>query len=145
MHTRLLVLVAATLAVALSPGQAAAHALTLVVKFPPDSPDVTVETGFDDDTPAEGAKVVVTAADGSVVAEGKTNEKGVYKFAKPKPGRYTATVESIGHRDSVEFEVAGTAEEYRGWRLDPVLGLAIGVVGLLGGSVGYWWLRRKSV
>ena len=77
MRTRLLVLVAAAVAVAaLSPGRALAHALDVTVKVPPDSRQVVVEVGFDDGTPAEKAEVVVTDASGAVVAKGLTDGDG---------------------------------------------------------------------
>jgi hypothetical protein len=66
------------------------------------------------------------------------------------PGKYVATVEALGHKDKVEFELIGAADaasgatEYRGWRLDRTLGLVIGVGGLLAFSGGYWLLRRRK-
>jgi hypothetical protein len=140
---RLLVL--ATFAgLVLLPGRAAAHDLRAVVKLPPDA--VVVEAGFDDDTPAEGAKVTVTDAAGNEVAAGKTDETGVCKLPQLAPGKYTAVVESLGHRDTIAFEVSGGSvfEEYRGWRPNQTLGLAAGVGGLLAASAGFWWFRRKS-
>ena len=153
MRTRFFVLLAVVLAVALVPGQASAHDLQLVVKLPPESLDVLViEAGFDDDSPAEGAKVVITDANGTMIVEATTDARGVCKLARPVPGKYTATVEALGHKDKVAFEVAGVAVsdvsptpiEYRGWRLDRTVGLAIGVGGLLALSAGYWLLRRRS-
>jgi hypothetical protein len=123
---------------------AAAHDLRLTVKLPADEPQVVVlEAGFDDDTPAEGAKVTVTDAAGAVVAEGRTGETGVCRLPRPGPGKYTAVVESVGHRDEVPFEVAGAAAEYGGWRPDKTVGLAAGVGGLLAASAGWWWVRRR--
>lgn len=147
MRTRFLVLVAIT-AVALSPAPASAHDLRLVVKLPPDAPGVLVlETGFDDDTPAEEAKIVVTDASGAVVAEGKTDERGVCRLTRPGPGAYTATAEAYGHKDRVPFEIVGAAVEgeYRGWRPDRTTGLVVGVGGLLVGSGAYWWFRRHRM
>lgn len=148
MRTRPLVLAAAVVAVAVfAPDRVSAHDLQLVVKVPPDRAVVVVGAGFDDDTPAEAGRVVVTAADGSVVAEGKTDEKGVFTFARPGPGKYTATVEALGHKDRVEFEIVcelTVPAEYRGWRPDQTVGLAVGVGGLLGVSAGYWWVRRRK-
>ena len=150
MHTRLLVLAAAAVAVAvLSPGRASAHALDMTVRVPPDGAEVTVVAGFDDATPAEGAEVVVTDAAGKVVAKGKTDEKGVWKFAKPAPGKYVATVEALGHKNRVEFPVAvapatRTEVEFTGWRPDRTLGLVVGVGGLLLASAGFWWFRLRK-
>jgi nickel transport protein len=147
MRTRFLVLVIAAVVVAvLSPDRASAHDLQLRVKLPPDEPTVLlVEAGFDDDTPADGAKVVITDAAGKVIAEGKTDEKGVWKTMRPPEGKYAATVESIGHMDKVAFEVAASGYfEFRGWRLDKTLGIALGVGGLLLLSAGFWWFRLRK-
>ncbi len=140
-----LVLLAAVVAVALSPAQANAHDLRLVVKLPPDMPDVLlIEAGFSDDTPADEAKVTITDATGAVIAEARTDERGMCKLPRPGPGKYTAKIEAFGHRDQVEFDVAGPAVEYRGWRPDQTIGLAVGVGGLLLVSVGFWWFRCRK-
>ncbi|VTU01267.1 unnamed protein product [Gemmataceae bacterium] len=157
MRTRLLVLLLAAAAVALSPAPALAHDLRLVVKLPPDEPTVVVlEAGFDDDTPAEAAAVSIVDAEQYIVAEGKTDDRGVCRLPRPGPGKYTAKAVAIGHRDRVPFEVPGPPKpeapatdaaptEYRGWRPDQTLGLWAGVGGLLLASGAYWWLRgRKS-
>ena len=150
MRTRFLVLVVAVAAVALSPSAASAHDLKLVLKFPPDQPEVLIaEGGFDDDTPADEAKVTITDATGAVVAEAKTDERGVCKLTRPGPGKYTAKIVAFGHRDQLEFDIAAptapepTPTEYHGWRPDKTLGLVVGVCGLLVVSAGYWLLRRK--
>jgi nickel transport protein len=146
---RLLVLAAlAGFVAGLSPAEALAHDLRLVVKLPPDSPgELVMEAGFDDDTPAEAARATVTTPDGRLVAEGKTDERGVCRLPRPGPGRYVAVVEAVGHRDSVEFEVVGApgpaTETFAGQRLDRTLGLALGVGGLLLASLGYAWLRGR--
>jgi hypothetical protein len=141
---RFLVLLAASLFVAIAPSRAVAHDLHAKVKLPGDA--VVVEAGFDDDTPAEGARVVITGSNGAEVVSGKTDETGVCRLPKLAPGKYTATVESLGHRDVVEFEVAesGGFFEFSNWRLDKRLGLAIGVSGLLLISFLYWLIRRPA-
>jgi len=146
MRTLRLVLGIAAAIVVLNPNRADAHALVLGVKLPPDAPDLLlVEASFDDETPAEGAKITITVADGTVVAEGTTDEKGVCQLTRPGPGKYKATVDSHGHRDAVEFEVAGGGGgEFMGWRPDQVTNLAIGVGGLLGLSAAYWWFRLRA-
>jgi hypothetical protein len=153
MRTRLLVLLLALAAVALSPAAARAHDLRLVVKLPADEPTVVVlEAGFDDDAPAEAATVTLIDAEQYIIAEGKTDERGVCRLPRPAPGKYTAKAVAIGHRDRVPFEVVGPAPataaapdaaptEYRGWRPDQTLGLWAGVGGLLLASGAYWWLR----
>jgi nickel transport protein len=142
MHNRHLILAAVAVAVAvLAPSRASAHDLQAVVKLLPDV--VRVEAGFDDDTPAEGAKVTITDAAGNVVAEGKTDDRGVCDLPKLAPGKYTAKVESIGHADTVDFEVSDEGGEFAGWRLNKSVGVGIGAGGLLGASAGFWLLRRR--
>jgi hypothetical protein len=146
MQTRFLVLGTFAIAVAgFFPSQANAHDLQLRVKLPPDVPNMLiVEAGFDDDTPADGARVVITDAAGKVIAEGKTDEKGVWRTTRPGGGKYTAKVESLGHADRVHFEVADSdVFEFSGWRMNKMLGIAIGVCGLLLLSVGFWWFRLR--
>ncbi len=99
-----------------------------------------------DDTPADGASVTITSQSGEVIASGTTDERGMWSFARPGTGgSFTATVESIGHRDVVLFplEPSGSGGEYSGWRLHKWLGAAIGLMLLLGGSAAYWCFRRK--
>jgi nickel transport protein len=108
---------------------------------------VRVEAGYDDDTPAEEARVTVTAADGTVVASGRTDERGTWSFPRPGPGRYTVAVESAGHRDAVGLTIPATAVEapvvYARERLDKNLGLVIGLVLLLGGTLAFVLFRRS--
>lgn len=144
------VAVGVLLGVGLWPTGVFGHDLVLVVKLPPDAPaEVVLEAGFDDDTPAEDARAWVARADGSVVAEGRTDTRGVCRLPRPGPGRYTAFVEAVGHRDAVDFEIVAVASDgattFVGRRLDKTLGLAVGIGGLLGASLGYaWWRRRGS-
>src|SRR5437763_1558459 len=90
--------------VLLAPAVARAHDLKTVVTIGPDV--VKVEAGFDDDSPAEKARVTVTDTSGATVGGGVLDERGVWSFPRPAPGRYTVVVESAGHRDKVPIEVA---------------------------------------
>ncbi len=60
---------------------------------------------FDDDTPAEFATVSVVDTDGTEVISGKTDERGVWAFAKPAPGEYTLRAKCTGHVAKVSFRV----------------------------------------
>lgn len=74
-----------------------AHALYIECKLRGDA--VRVEAYFDDDTPAVGAKIVVRTKDGAEVARGAANDKGVFEFAKPAPGKYVVAADAgQGHR-----------------------------------------------
>ena len=55
-----------------------------------------VEAFYEDDTPAQQAKITVLNGD-KVVAEGRTDDKGVWSCPKPVPGTYLVKAESLGH------------------------------------------------
>jgi hypothetical protein len=146
--TRLLVLVAAVAGVGLSPGQSHAHDLHAKVTFT--ATEVKVVAGYDDDTPADGAKVTLTTDEGHPVAAGVLDATGNWTTPLPPPGKYHLVVNDIGHRDRVEFTIdppqgdAARAEiTYERWRLDKTLGLGLGLGALLGGTVLYTFLRRR--
>ncbi len=146
-------LVLAALAAVVVPSAAAAHDLKAVVTVT--ATEVKVEAGYDDDTPADGGKVMLITADGKAVADGKLDERGLWATKVPPPGSYVVVVNDIGHRDRVVFTIPEppTAESsagaplpettYSSWRLDKTLGIAIGLTVLLGGSLLYAALRRK--
>jgi hypothetical protein len=141
-----LVVVSAAAAVTLlAPGRAAAHDLMTLVKVR--DADVYVEAGYSygpDSEPAEGAAVSVTDADGKLVAAGTTDEKGVWTFVRPAAGMYTVVVEQAGHRSVVTIGIpeAGTAEFFPS-RLDKRVGVAAGVVLVLGLTLVYRLVRRR--
>lgn len=55
-----------------------------------------VEAFYEDETPAQQAKIIVLNGD-TVVAEGRTDEKGVWSCPKPFAGTYLVKAESLGH------------------------------------------------
>ncbi len=134
---------AATLAVALClPVRIEAHDLKANVNALNDP--IRVEAWFDDDEPAAGARVEVTDSEGRTIAVGVLDDQGVWTFAKPGPGSYRIVVELTGHRDVIRLTFAETAgpEVVATDRLDKNLGLAIGLVLLLGGTAAFVLLRR---
>lgn len=67
---------------------------------------LVIEAYYDDDTPAQGAKVEVFDAQGNMVSSGKTDNKGVIRLTRPKPGRYTVRVaDGAGHRTKKEMTI----------------------------------------
>jgi len=56
-----------------------------------------VEAFFDDDTPAQNAKVIVENEAREIVLEGKTDDRGVWSVPKPAPGKYLVRAETFGH------------------------------------------------
>lgn len=125
------------------PATAAAHKLEVVAKLPPDAPAVLrVEVGYDDDTPAEGAKVALTDLAGAVVAAGTTDEKGVCVLARPAAGGYTLTADDgAGHRATLPLEVGGAGPPAPTKPQVPftLVGLAV----IVGGTLFLWWLARS--
>ncbi|HJZ93588.1 MAG TPA: carboxypeptidase-like regulatory domain-containing protein [Gemmataceae bacterium] len=96
---------AALVVVALA-SPAFAHKLELVSKQVGDQ--LRVEAFYADDTPAQEAKVTVSI-EGNVVAEGRTDEKGVWTCPKPAPGTYSVRVESVGHAAKETLVIADAA------------------------------------
>lgn len=129
----------------------AAHDLR--AKLDPDATNpLRIEAWFDDDTPAQQARVSVVRSTGETVASGFTDERGLWSFPRPGPGLYRITVESTGHRDdTLRFTVPGAenptaapvVEEET--RLNKNLGLIIGLVLLLGGSLLFLRLRARRL
>jgi hypothetical protein len=58
---------------------------------------VRVEVFFNDDTPAQEVTVSVADSNQKPIAEGKTDEHGVWTFARPAAGAYTVKASGIGH------------------------------------------------
>jgi nickel transport protein len=67
-----------------------------------------VEVFYEDDTPAQQAKVIVLNGD-QLVAEGRTDEKGVWNCPKPPPGTYLVKAESLGHAAKATLVVSEAA------------------------------------
>ena len=65
---------------------------------------VRVEVYYDDDTPAQQTKVTIKHGE-VVIAEGRTDEKGVWTCAKPMAGSYVVYAESVGHTAKIDLVV----------------------------------------
>jgi nickel transport protein len=66
---------------------------------------VRVEAYHDDDTPAQEAKITVLDGE-KLIAEGRTDDKGVWTFAKPGPGSYLVRAASVGHAAKTRLDIA---------------------------------------
>lgn len=78
------------------PEIASAHAVDLDARLRGDH--VVVEVFFDDNAPASNARVQVVAEDGETIMEGRTDEKGVWSFLTPPPGKYQIAADAgAGH------------------------------------------------
>ncbi len=87
----------ACLVPAFAPADAFAHALG--VDCTRRGAKVEVEAFYDDDSPAQQAKVQVVNAKDEIVASGVTDAKGMWTFATPPPGKYEVRVDAgAGHR-----------------------------------------------
>lgn len=76
---------------------ALAHAIGFSCKVLGDM--VRVEAYFSDDTPAVDAQVFVRNEKQEIVAQGRTDERGVWTFARPPAAPYEITVDAgAGHR-----------------------------------------------
>jgi len=138
------------------PTDAFAHALGVACTLRGDK--VEVEVFYDDDTPAQKAKVQVLNANAEVVADGVTDEQGRWTFATPAAGKYEVRADAgAGHRAKKSMTVPGvppssvpksdpaiisegpTRAEFTGF---PWLQVLIGV-GVLGGVAGACALASK--
>ena len=77
-------------------GAGPAFAHRLIVDPTPVGDRLRVEAYYEDDTPAQYAKVTVVV-DGRTVAEGQTDDRGVWTCPRPAPGTYTVRVADHGH------------------------------------------------
>jgi len=85
-----------------------AHAVGIDVKLLDGK--VTIETYYDDDTPAPDAKVSVFDAANVLISEGKTDPQGVWKFNAPSAGKYEVRVDAgAGHTAKTTFTIPPVA------------------------------------
>jgi hypothetical protein len=70
-----------------------------------------VEAYYDDDMPAQEAKIEVVDASNNVIASGKTDDKGVFRTKRPPAGKYTVRVDAgAGHQCKVEANIPATGD-----------------------------------
>ncbi len=102
--------VLAAIFLAIAPTSAFAHALGVDCTLK--AGKVNVEAFYDDDSPAQKAKVQVVNAKDEVIANGVTDEKGMWNFAAPPPGRYEVRVDAgAGHRAKKTINVPVPIDE----------------------------------
>jgi hypothetical protein len=95
--------------------------------------------------PAENAKIVVAKDNGELIAEGRTDERGIWSCPAPTDGNYIVTAETIGHK-SDPFKIAVGAPAAP--REEPAIpwlriGIGLGVIVLV--CAGWWFSRRKRI
>ena len=109
-----------------------------------------VEVYYDDDAPAQDAKVTVFFGD-EQLATGMTDEKGVWTCQAPGPGTYLVRAESLGHAAKETVVVPDPAAERspapaesRALRTrSPWRNIALGL-GLIGGVVLLTRILRRT-
>jgi hypothetical protein len=73
---------------------------------------VRVEAYFSDDTPAIDALVVVRNGQNEIVAQGRTDESGIWTFARPSAARYDVSVDGgAGHRATQKLTIPEQARQ----------------------------------
>jgi hypothetical protein len=137
-----------------------AHALKADVRVGKDK--ITVESFFDDNTPAVQALVRVLDPNKKVVAEAKTNVDGYCALPLPPPGEYQLVVDAgAGHRTTMPITIVGADRTHD--QTDPTeqtaardsdtrvgddssrwLKIAIGLSAIAALSIGYILSRRFS-
>jgi hypothetical protein len=138
----------ALIVVLVLPSAALAHKMDVTAAIPEADPTTVREvTGYDDETPAEGATVELLATDGSVAASGTTNENGVCVLPRPRAGRYRVRVaDDGGHAAAVTLDVPESAAELaeaRTERRNRWLMAAVGLAVIAGGTVLVRRLMRR--
>ena len=127
----------------------------LIVDAAPKGDRLRVEAYYEDDTPAEDAKVTVLQGE-TVVAEGKTDERGVWSCPLPPPGEYEIKVLSVGHVGRKPVTIVGPAvpsvagsdqavnpEQRAEDTKTPWNRLGLGVGLILGVALAWWLIRRN--
>src|SRR4051794_2381438 len=143
-------LLAATVLLAGS-SPAFAHHLLSTAKLVGDR--LRVEAYYDDDTPAQEARVTVRQDD-RVVTEGRTDEKGVWTCPRPEPGTYTVRVVSVGHAAEPATVVVGEPEptpavepvpDERARRTYTPWGRLAAGLAVIGGLWVAWLISRRAM
>jgi hypothetical protein len=99
--------VIALVGVCLSAAPAFAHKLLLDCRVKGDR--LRVEAFYDDNTPAQQAKIAVENESQQVVSDGRTDGMGVWSCPVPGPGKYIVRGESVGHAAKETVTIAATS------------------------------------
>jgi len=143
-----LLAVAAVLAL---PSWSLAHALSAEARLYKDR--VEIESYFSDNTPARNARIGVFSPTNEKIAEGQTDDKGHWSFAKPAAGRYRIDVNAgDGHAvllsltipasgDGTQVSDGPSRQEFTSFPFGPLAG-GIGAIAI--GAIVWMWLRARS-
>lgn len=111
---------------------------------------IRIEAYFEDDTPAQEAKIIVRQGE-TIVAEGRTDEKGVWTCTLP-PGNYQVRAETLGHAaettlgvpDKPVEPIAATDNQRTENTRTPLRRLVMGLGIIAGVTIVSYVLRQRS-
>ncbi|MBX9678485.1 MAG: carboxypeptidase-like regulatory domain-containing protein [Gemmataceae bacterium] len=116
---------------------------------------IHLEAYFNDDTPARDSRVEVTDDAGKKIAEGKTDEQGLWNFPLPPAGKYRVVVDAgEGHRAKLTIDVpAGESNDAKDVSEGPSrdeftrlpwgrLAIGLAAIAVIGAALP--WLLRRS-
>lgn len=148
-----------TVGVGWCPTNVYAHAVGIEAKQK--GTQVVVEGYFDDNSPADDAKVTVEDETGTVIDQGKTDANGKWSFATPNPGKYKVKLDAgAGHRATTTLTITDPATKptveaneqtvsegpTRGeFTRTPWVKMAIGLALLGSIAMLFWWRKRSKL
>lgn len=125
------------------PEAAWAHSMLVEAKV---EATLRVVVGYEDETPAEDAKVTLAAADGRAIAEAKTDATGTCTFPRPAAGSYSLIADDgAGHRTAVPLAVPESEAEIAEARSARRNRWLMGGIGLAAIALGTVAARRLAV
>jgi hypothetical protein len=93
-------------AVLLLPDPALAHRMLLTVHAQSDP--IRVEVYYDSTAPAQQAHMSVRSETGTIIAQGLSDDHGVWTFPRPAPGTWIVMGESLGHLARQKLTIPGS-------------------------------------
>ncbi|MCE9529871.1 MAG: hypothetical protein K8T89_01825 [Planctomycetes bacterium] len=140
------------IALGITAAPAHAHRMMLEVKLKDQR--LRVEAFYDDDTPAQLAKILVENAQKDIVVQGVTDEKGVWNCLIPASGEYTIRAEARdGHFAKERLTIPPTGTEISPALVPPSreettqtpwlkMAIGLGLITLLFTTL--WFFRRNA-
>ena len=129
----------------LTPSPMYAHKLIVDAQIRPDAPTtLSIEAYYDPDEPADDVKITLQDSAGNIVAEGRSDAKGVCRLPRPTGGTYRIVADDgQGHRAEMSLEVPASEAEVvkvKSERRNPWLMSAVGISMI---AVAVAGLRRR--
>lgn len=97
----------------LTPSPMYAHKLIVDAQIHPHAPTtLSIEAYYDPDEPADDVKITLQDSAGNIVAEGRSDAKGVCRLPRPKAGSYTLIADDgQGHRSQKQLDIPSSDDE----------------------------------